>query len=188
MEQKLVLLEEEIEKNKKYTRKLEQINDDLERSQRVISESVQNFETMLDDAYEKNALLEIEIDEKEMLQIKLQRLMDEIRGLSQTLLFIYPNFFFFFILLFLLLDLKQILPRHISEETQNSEIVSPIANPNENEILNRYIEYQSEEEPINNVTNPFKRKINLAFKYARRAFHGNSSNRSKIVNHNVTYH
>lgn len=35
---------------------------------------------MLNQAYEKNAMLEMEIDEKEQLQINLQRLMDEARG------------------------------------------------------------------------------------------------------------
>lgn len=59
---------------------MEQINDDLERAQRVVTESVAGFEGMLNQAYEKNALLEMEVDEKEMLQVKLQRLMDEIRG------------------------------------------------------------------------------------------------------------
>jgi hypothetical protein len=41
---------------------------------------VAGFETMLNQAYEKNALLENEVDEKEQMQIKLQRLMDEARG------------------------------------------------------------------------------------------------------------
>lgn len=35
---------------------------------------------MLNQAYEKNAMLEMEIDEKEQLQVNLQRLMDEARG------------------------------------------------------------------------------------------------------------
>ena len=46
----------------------------------VASESVAEFETMLNQAYEKNALLELEVDEKERMQVKLQRLMDEARG------------------------------------------------------------------------------------------------------------
>lgn len=35
---------------------------------------------MLNQAYEKNAMLEMEVDEKEQMQINLQRLMDEARG------------------------------------------------------------------------------------------------------------
>lgn len=45
-----------------------------------MSESVSGFEAMLNQAYEKNAMLEMEIDEKEQMQINLQRLMDEARG------------------------------------------------------------------------------------------------------------
>lgn len=65
---------------KSYVRELEQKNDDLERANRVATESVAGFEIMLNQAYEKNALLECEIDDKERMQIKLQRLMDEARG------------------------------------------------------------------------------------------------------------
>lgn len=70
---------------KKYVTQLEQKNDDLERANRIVTESVSSFETMLNQAYEKNALLESEVDEKEKLQIKLQRLMDEARDLKQEL-------------------------------------------------------------------------------------------------------
>lgn len=72
-------------KLKKYVTQLEQKNDDLERTNRVVAESVNSFEMMLNQAYEKNALLESEVDEKEKLQIKLQRLMDEARDLKQEL-------------------------------------------------------------------------------------------------------
>ncbi|XP_035905087.1 nuclear distribution protein nudE homolog [Anopheles stephensi] len=75
----------ENEKLKVYIRELEQKNDDLERANRVASESVAEFESMLNQAYEKNALLELEVDEKERMQIKLQRLMDEARDLKQEL-------------------------------------------------------------------------------------------------------
>jgi nuclear distribution protein NudE len=51
----------------------------------VVSESVAGFEAMLNQAYEKNAMLEMEIDEKEQMQINLQRLMDEARDLKQEL-------------------------------------------------------------------------------------------------------
>lgn len=70
---------------KSYVRELEQKNDDLERTNRVATESVAGFEAMLNQAYEKNALLEMEIDEKEQMQINLQRLMDEARDLKQEL-------------------------------------------------------------------------------------------------------
>ncbi|XP_013115972.1 nuclear distribution protein nudE homolog [Stomoxys calcitrans] len=70
---------------KEYLRQLEQKNDDLERAHRILNESIVDFERMLDKAYEKNALLEMEVDEKEVLQEKLQRLMDETRDLKQEL-------------------------------------------------------------------------------------------------------
>lgn len=70
---------------KAYVRELEQKNDDLERTNRVVSESVAGFEAMLNQAYEKNAMLEMEIDEKEQMQVNLQRLMDEARDLKQEL-------------------------------------------------------------------------------------------------------
>ncbi|KFB46583.1 hypothetical protein ZHAS_00014621 [Anopheles sinensis] len=79
------ILAKENEKLKIYIRELEQKNDDLERANRVASESVAEFESMLNQAYEKNALLELEVDEKERMQIKLQRLMDEARDLKQEL-------------------------------------------------------------------------------------------------------
>lgn len=78
-------LVKENERFKVYIRELEQKNDDLERANRVASESVAEFESMLNQAYEKNALLELEVDEKERMQIKLQRLMDEARDLKQEL-------------------------------------------------------------------------------------------------------
>lgn len=75
----------ELENQKIYIRELEQKNDDLERAHRIVTESVVGIETMLNAAYEKNALLEMEVDEKELLQVKLQRLMDEARDLKQEL-------------------------------------------------------------------------------------------------------
>lgn len=66
---------------RKYTRELEQKNDDLERAHRIVTESVAEFERMLDREYEKNVLLEVEYEmEKENNQTQLQRLMDEARG------------------------------------------------------------------------------------------------------------
>lgn len=64
----------------KYIRELEQKNDDLERSERAIGESIQAIEAALNIAIERNAMLESEIDEKESLKEKLQRLADETRG------------------------------------------------------------------------------------------------------------
>lgn len=81
LEQTANAVTEERDRLKTYTRELEQANDDLERAQRVVTESVAGFESMLNQAYEKNALLEMEVDEKEVLQVKLQRLMDETRGM-----------------------------------------------------------------------------------------------------------
>lgn len=69
-----------------YVRELEQKNDDLERAERVISESVAAIESSLNLTIERNAILESEIDEKEMLKVKLQRLVDETRDLKQELL------------------------------------------------------------------------------------------------------
>lgn len=79
-ETKVTQLASERDNLKMYIRELEQKNDDLERTNRVVSESVTGFEAMLNQAYERNALLEMEVDEKEQLQINLQRLMDEARG------------------------------------------------------------------------------------------------------------
>lgn len=52
----------------------------MERELRVVTENVSGFEAMLNEAYEKNALLEMEVDDKEKLQVMLQRLKDESRG------------------------------------------------------------------------------------------------------------
>lgn len=47
---------------------------------RVISESVSCIESLLNQAYERNAVLENEVDEVETLRVKLQRATDEARG------------------------------------------------------------------------------------------------------------
>ncbi|KAH8305236.1 hypothetical protein KR018_006180 [Drosophila ironensis] len=85
MEKQLEGVRKERDTMKVYLRQLEQKNDDLERAHRILNESIENFEKMLDQAYEKNALLELEVDEKGVLQEKLQRLMDETRDLKQEL-------------------------------------------------------------------------------------------------------
>lgn len=53
----------------------------------MISESVSYIETLLNQAYERNAVLESEVDEKETLKIELQRISDEARG---NLVYINP--------------------------------------------------------------------------------------------------
>ncbi|XP_012546560.2 nuclear distribution protein nudE-like 1 isoform X1 [Bombyx mori] len=85
LENELQALKIDKDKQAAYVRELEQKNDDLERGQRVISESVSCIETMLNEAYERNAVLENEVDEIENLRIKLQRANDEARDLKQEL-------------------------------------------------------------------------------------------------------
>lgn len=54
---------------------------------RVISESVSCIESLLNQAYERNAVLESEVDEIENLRVKLQRANDEARG--KTHIYVY---------------------------------------------------------------------------------------------------
>ncbi|XP_008197509.2 nuclear distribution protein nudE-like 1-B isoform X1 [Tribolium castaneum] len=70
----------------RYIRELEQKNDDLERSRRIVEESIAGIEAAFHNVIERNAILESEIDEKEGLKEKLQRLADETRDLKQELL------------------------------------------------------------------------------------------------------
>lgn len=84
LDKQLETVKKELDSRKDYMRQLEQKNDDLERAHRILNESIVDFEKMLDKAYEKNAILEMEVDEKEMLREKLQRLMDETRGKLKT--------------------------------------------------------------------------------------------------------
>ncbi|KAF5288309.1 hypothetical protein FQR65_LT12042 [Abscondita terminalis] len=79
------VFKEEKENLAKYIRELEQKNDDLERAQRVVTETVGAIEVSLNSALERNAILESEVDEKECLKEKLQRLADETRDLKQEL-------------------------------------------------------------------------------------------------------
>ncbi|XP_053327791.1 nuclear distribution protein nudE homolog 1 isoform X2 [Spea bombifrons] len=69
----------------KYIRELEQANDDLERAKRATIMSLEDFEKRMNEAIEKNAILESELDEKENLQVSVQRLKDEARDLRQEL-------------------------------------------------------------------------------------------------------
>ncbi|PNF28726.1 hypothetical protein B7P43_G07775 [Cryptotermes secundus] len=66
----------------KYIRELEQKNDDLERSHRAMMTSVTEFESKLNSAIERNALLESEQDEARAM---VQRLKDEARDLRQEM-------------------------------------------------------------------------------------------------------
>ncbi|XP_062263342.1 nuclear distribution protein nudE-like 1-B [Platichthys flesus] len=69
----------------KYVRELEQANDDLERAKRATIVSLEDFEGRLNQAIERNAFLESELDEKESLLESVQRLKDEARDLRQEL-------------------------------------------------------------------------------------------------------
>ncbi|XP_038139434.1 nuclear distribution protein nudE-like 1-A isoform X1 [Cyprinodon tularosa] len=69
----------------KYVRELEQSNDDLERAKRATIVSLENFEQRLNQAIERNAFLESELDEKESLLVSVQRLKEEARDLRQEL-------------------------------------------------------------------------------------------------------
>jgi hypothetical protein len=85
-------LQEDLAKNKavkdemqKYIRELEQKNDDLERTNRCAMFSLGEFESKLNEALERNAILESELDEKDELAETVQRLRDEARDLKQEL-------------------------------------------------------------------------------------------------------
>ncbi|RDD43869.1 Nuclear distribution protein nudE-like 1 [Trichoplax sp. H2] len=71
------------EELQKHSRKLEQKNDDYERAERSTAVTLQDFENRLNQALEKNALLENELDEKEKLVILVQRLKDECKELKE---------------------------------------------------------------------------------------------------------
>ncbi|XP_047023876.1 nuclear distribution protein nudE-like 1 isoform X1 [Helicoverpa zea] len=85
LENELQALKIDKDKQGVYIRELEQKNDDLERGQRVISESVSCIESLLNQAYERNAVLESEVDEIETLRVRLQRATDEARDLKHEL-------------------------------------------------------------------------------------------------------
>ncbi|CAN8003182.1 unnamed protein product, partial [Ixodes hexagonus] len=70
----------------RYIRELEQSNDDLERAKRATVASLEEFESKLNLAIERNAFLENELDEKEALGFMVQRLKDETRDLKQELM------------------------------------------------------------------------------------------------------
>ncbi|KAH9383582.1 hypothetical protein HPB48_025197 [Haemaphysalis longicornis] len=69
-----------------YIRELEQSNDDLERAKRATVASLEEFESKLNQAIERNAFLESELDDKEAMSCMVQRLKDEARDLKQELM------------------------------------------------------------------------------------------------------
>jgi len=73
------------EETVKRIRQLEQTNDDLERTNRATLVSLEDFETRLSSAIERNAFLESELDDKESLAVMVQRLKDETKELKQEL-------------------------------------------------------------------------------------------------------
>lgn len=69
----------------KYIRELEQQNDDLERAKRETLASLEDFESRMNAAIERNVFLESELDEKESLKSVVQRMKDETRDLRAEL-------------------------------------------------------------------------------------------------------
>lgn len=80
MEKSFKVLKDENEALREHTRIVEQKNDDLERANRVVTATVTDLETMLNQAYEKNEFLELEVEDKESLSVRHQRVLDELRG------------------------------------------------------------------------------------------------------------
>ncbi|KAL5968208.1 hypothetical protein TSMEX_004063 [Taenia solium] len=80
LQEEVTTLKAEMLQQKQYIRQLEQVNDDLERSNRNALASVEDIEDRLNQVLEKNALLEVELYEKEELNVRVQRLKDEVRG------------------------------------------------------------------------------------------------------------
>ncbi|XP_055301368.1 nuclear distribution protein nudE homolog isoform X2 [Sitodiplosis mosellana] len=85
LENRHTQLNKEFEQLRKHTREVEQKNDDLERANRVVAATVSDLETMLNQAYEKNEFLELEVEDKESLTVKHQRVLDELRDLKQEM-------------------------------------------------------------------------------------------------------
>ncbi|KAL5107381.1 Nuclear distribution protein nudE-like 1 [Taenia crassiceps] len=85
LQEEVNTLKAEVLQQKQYIRQLEQVNDDLERSNRNALASVEDIEDRLNQVLEKNALLEVELYEKEELDVHVQRLKDEVRDLNQEL-------------------------------------------------------------------------------------------------------
>ncbi|XP_073945347.1 nuclear distribution protein nudE-like 1 isoform X2 [Choristoneura fumiferana] len=136
LENELQALKIEQDKKAEYIRELEQKNDDLERGQRVISESVSCIESLLNQAYERNAVLESEVDEVENLKVRLQRATDEARDLKQEL------------------KVVEKIPVHRKEDE------STIENPMVNGHVTNSTKGQVETETQTVLSSPLKREIN----------------------------
>lgn len=85
LESELEKVKNERDEMQRYIRDLEQSNDDLDRAKREAVVSLEDFEKRLNDAIERNAMLENELDEKDILQAHVQRLKDETRDLRHEL-------------------------------------------------------------------------------------------------------
>jgi len=75
----------------KYIRELEQQNDDLERAKRNTLASLEEFESSMNAAIERNAFLESELDEKDNLAMAVYRLKEEAKELRSELLVLNPQ-------------------------------------------------------------------------------------------------
>ncbi|CAH1766434.1 11501_t:CDS:2 [Entrophospora sp. SA101] len=64
------------------TRELELDNDDLERTERAAKSSLQDLENKYNKAIERNAILENELEGKNILIVQVQRLKDELRDVN----------------------------------------------------------------------------------------------------------
>ncbi|CAG8688301.1 4720_t:CDS:2, partial [Dentiscutata erythropus] len=64
------------------TRELELDNDDLERTERAAKSSLQDLENKYNKAIERNAILENELEGKNLLIVQVQRLKDELRDVN----------------------------------------------------------------------------------------------------------
>ena len=73
------------EEMQRYIRELEQKNDNLEQTNRCAMFSLGEFETKMNEALEKNAILQSEMEAKDDLSETVQRLRDETRDLKQEL-------------------------------------------------------------------------------------------------------
>jgi len=127
LDKQLETVKKERDSMKDYLRQLEQKNDDLERAHRILNESIVDFEKMLDKAYEKNALLEMEVDEKEMLQEKLQRLMDETRGTFNISTAFIQNILIYYTLPWQILNKSSMSSQGIRQRMEPQQDQLPIA-------------------------------------------------------------
>uniref|UniRef100_A0A915J8Z6 NUDE domain-containing protein n=1 Tax=Romanomermis culicivorax TaxID=13658 RepID=A0A915J8Z6_ROMCU len=85
LEIELMKVKQERDEMQRYIRDLEQTNDALESAKRAALVSVEDYERRLNEAIERNAFLEGELDEKDDLQTCVQHLKEETRDLRQEL-------------------------------------------------------------------------------------------------------